>query len=135
MEGKARQIQSVEIPDIVPLTTGNAYLIFARINYTEGPAETYAIPLLRSSSEGEASSLKIHPANPSEEIIFKDALADQQFLAHLLDAIANGCVLARNQRAGSRRPHRRAGIPLAACSRTAHTIADACGAEQHLGRL
>jgi len=88
--GKARQIQSVEIPDIVPLITGNAYLIFARINYAEGPAETYAIPLLRSSSEGEASALKIHPADLSEEIIFKDALTDQQFLAHLLDAIARG---------------------------------------------
>ena len=43
--GKARQIHSVEIPDIVPLTTVNSYLIFARINYASGPAETYAIPL------------------------------------------------------------------------------------------
>ncbi len=87
--GKARQIQSVEIPDIVPLTTVNAYLIFARVNYTEGSAETYAIPLLRSSSERQASSLRIHPANLPEEIALKDALTDQQFLAHLLDAIAN----------------------------------------------
>ncbi len=33
--GKARQIHSVEIPDIVPLTTVNAYLILARVNYAE----------------------------------------------------------------------------------------------------
>ena len=61
--GKARQIHSVEIPDIVSLTTVNAYLILARVNYATGPAETYAIPLLRGSSESEASSLRIHPAN------------------------------------------------------------------------
>ena len=87
--GKARQIKSVEIPDIVPLTTVNAYLIFARVNYAEGPAETYAIPMVRISSEGQASSLRIHPDRSFAEIILKDALTDQQFLAHLLDAIAN----------------------------------------------
>jgi maltose alpha-D-glucosyltransferase/alpha-amylase len=87
--GKARQIHSVEIPDIVSLPTVNAYLILARVNYATGPAETYAIPLLRGSSESEASSLRIHPANVSEEIVLKDALTDQQFLTHLLDAIAN----------------------------------------------
>ncbi len=35
--GKARPIQSVEIPDIVPLTIVNAYLILARVNYAERP--------------------------------------------------------------------------------------------------
>lgn len=87
--GKARQIHSVEIPDIVPLITANAYVIFTRVNYATGPAETYAIPLLRSSGEGQALSLRIHPANVSEEILLKDALTDQQFLVHLLDAISN----------------------------------------------
>jgi maltose alpha-D-glucosyltransferase/alpha-amylase len=87
--GKARQIKSIEIPDIVPLTTVNAYLIFARVNYAEGPAETYAIPMVRISSEGQVSSLRIHPDRSFAEIILKDALTDQQFLAHLLDAIAN----------------------------------------------
>ena len=40
-------------------------------------------------SKGQASSLRIHPAKSSEEIVLKDALTDQQFLTHLLDAIAN----------------------------------------------
>ncbi len=48
--GKARPIHSVEIPDIVPITSVSAFLIFARVNYATGPAETYAIPLLRDSS-------------------------------------------------------------------------------------
>lgn len=87
--GKARPIHSVEIPDIVPFTSVNAFLILARVNYATGPAETYAIPLLRDSSEGQASSLRIHPADASEEIVLRDALTDQQFLTHLLDAIAN----------------------------------------------
>ena len=45
--------------------------------------------MLRARVEGQASSLRIHPANSSEEIVLKDALTDQQFLTHLLDAIAN----------------------------------------------
>ncbi|MGH9548666.1 MAG: maltokinase N-terminal cap-like domain-containing protein, partial [Terriglobales bacterium] len=40
--GKARQIHSVEIPDIVPITAANAYLIFVRVHYASGPLETYA---------------------------------------------------------------------------------------------
>jgi maltose alpha-D-glucosyltransferase / alpha-amylase len=87
--GKARQIQSIEIPDIVPTAAANAYLIFARVNYATGPVETYAVPLVRISSEGEASSLRIHPEEFSEAIILKDALTDQQFLTHLFDAITN----------------------------------------------
>src|SRR5258705_4678612 len=87
--GKARQIQSVEIPDIVPITTVNSYLIFARIDYSSGPVETYAIPLVRISSEGEGSALRIDADNVSEGVILKDALTDRQFLSHLLDAIAN----------------------------------------------
>ena len=87
--GKARQIQSVEIPDIVPITTVNSYLIFARIDYSSGPVETYAIPLVRISSEGEGSALRIDADNVSEGVILKDAVTDRQFLSHLLDAIAN----------------------------------------------
>ncbi len=91
--GKARQIHSVEIPDIVPLPVVSSYLILARVNYANGLVETYAIPLLRTSSEAQASSLKIQPDNFSEEIVLKDALTDQQFLTYLLDAIAKGVSL------------------------------------------
>ncbi len=88
--GKARQIQSVEIPDIVPITAARAHLTFARVNYARGPVETYAVPLVRISSEDEPSSLRIHPDGFSEAIILKDALTDQQFLTHLFDAITEG---------------------------------------------
>ncbi len=86
--GKARQIQSVEIPDIIPITAANAYLTFARVNYASGPLETYAVPLVQASSAGEALSLRIHPHKLSEAVLLKDAVTDQQFLTHLLDAIA-----------------------------------------------
>ena len=91
--GKARPIQSVEIPDIVPLNPVSSYLVLARVNYASGPVETYAIPLLRTSSEAQTSSLKIQPGNFSEEIVLKDALTDQQFLTQLLEAIAKNTSL------------------------------------------
>ncbi len=88
--GKARQIHSVEIPDIVPFPAAGSYLILAWVNYASGPVETYALPLLRASGEAGTSSLKIQPDNFSEEIVLKDALTDRQFLTYLLHAIAKG---------------------------------------------
>jgi len=86
--GKARQIHSVEIPDIVPLPAASSYVILARVNYASGPVETYALPLVRVSGEADASSLKIQPDTFFEQVTLKDALSNDQFLAHLLEAIA-----------------------------------------------
>ena len=90
--GKARQIRSVEILDIVPLHLNavSSYLILARVKYAGGPVETYALPLVRISGEADGSMLRIQSHNFSGEIILKDALTDEHFLAHLLDAIAKG---------------------------------------------
>jgi maltose alpha-D-glucosyltransferase / alpha-amylase len=93
--GKARTILSVEVSDIIPLHSGSlrSYFILARINYTSGPVETYDIPLvpLLDGLEPLSSSslLRIQPGNSPEGIVFKDALMDENFLAHLLDSIAN----------------------------------------------
>ena len=85
--GKARAIHSVEISDIVPLDA-LACLILARVHYVSGPAETYAIPLIRVRKETAPPCLRIQPENFTEEIILKDALAEESFLAQLLDKIA-----------------------------------------------
>jgi maltose alpha-D-glucosyltransferase / alpha-amylase len=97
--GKARTISSVEVLDIVPFHSGTrrAYLILAQVRYTSGPAETYDIPIVWAP-EGQAPLsdlllLRIQPANFPDEIILKDALMDENFLAYLLDAIANGVSL------------------------------------------
>lgn len=91
--GKARAIQSVEIPDIVPLDT-TSYLILARIHYASGPADTYAIPLIRASGEIQFPYLRIQPDNFAEEIFLKDALSDERFLSQLLEAIARNVSIA-----------------------------------------
>lgn len=89
--GKARAIQSVEISDIVPFNSV-AYMILARIHYASGPADTYAIPLIRTSKELAPPCLRLQPHN-SDGIYLKDALTDEQFLTQLLNAIAKNVSL------------------------------------------
>ena len=48
--GKARQIRSAEITDIVPLTKTRfeAFVLLVRLEYTNGPGEVYVLPLIWS---------------------------------------------------------------------------------------
>lgn len=94
--GKARTISSVEVSDIIPFDSDalRSYLILAKVNYTTGPAETYDIPLVLAphgpAQPSDSSSLRVRARNFPEEIVLKDALTDENFLAHLLDVVANG---------------------------------------------
>jgi len=94
--GKARTISSVEVSDIIPFDSDalRSYLVLAKVNYTTGPAETYDIPLVRAphgpAQPSDSSSLRVRARNFPEEIALKDALTDENFLAHLLDVVANG---------------------------------------------
>jgi maltose alpha-D-glucosyltransferase / alpha-amylase len=85
--GKARVIQSAQISDVVPLDS-IAYLILARVHYASGPADTYAIPLIRARTEPAPPYLRIQAHNSGEAIFLKDALTDEQFLTQLLKLIA-----------------------------------------------
>lgn len=88
--GKARTIRSVDVSDIVPFYPDilRSYVILAVVNYTSGPAETYAIPLVRDSEASRAFLFRIQSA--TGEVVLKDALTDGQFLTCLLEAIAKG---------------------------------------------
>jgi len=94
--GKARTISTVEVSDIIPFhsDTLRSYLILAKVNYTSGPAETYDIPLVRAphgpAQPSDSSLLSVRARNFPEEIVLEDALTDENFLAHLLDVVANG---------------------------------------------
>jgi len=94
--GKARTISSVEVSDVIPFhsDTLRSYLILAKVNYTSGPAETYDMPLVRAphrpAQPSDSSLLRVRARNFPEEIVLKDALTDENFLAHLLDVVANG---------------------------------------------
>jgi len=97
--GKARTIRAVEVSDIIPFhsDTHRSYFIVAQVEYISGPTETYDIPLVRApdgpAQPSDSSLLRIQPGNFPEEIVLKDALTDEKFLAQLLDAIANGVCL------------------------------------------
>jgi len=96
---KARTISSVEVSDIIPFHSDGlrSYFILAQVKYTSGPVDTYHIPLV-PAPDGAAQLdssllLRIQPGSSPEVIVLKDALTDENFLAHLLDAIATGVSL------------------------------------------
>ncbi|MGH9501487.1 MAG: putative maltokinase [Terriglobales bacterium] len=93
--GKARTIRSLDVSDIIPFSsdTLRSYLILARIQYVDGGTETYDIPLVPASADNESSCLRVRPKELSGDIVLKDAMTDEQFLIHLLNAIATSACL------------------------------------------
>jgi maltose alpha-D-glucosyltransferase/alpha-amylase len=89
--GKARTMLSVEVSDVVPFcpNTLRSYFILANVRYASGPAETYQVPLVWGPGE-PTSELRVRQDKFAEDIVLHDALTDQQFLASLLNAIAQG---------------------------------------------
>jgi len=90
--GKARQIRSAEIADIVPLTKTRfeAFVLLLRLEYTTGPGEMYVLPLLWSEeemAESAATDLKVHSGARGTDLHLRNALTDDEFLRSLLDAI------------------------------------------------
>src|SRR6185437_11858044 len=56
--GKARQIRKIGIEDAIPIPHGSdeTYVTLARVEYMEGVAETYAIPLTFVSNGDERAA-------------------------------------------------------------------------------
>lgn len=96
--GKARTIRSVEVLDVVPFCPNGlrSWFTLVRVDYANGPAETYHLPLIEVSRtpppQDSAPTLRTYQQD-SEEILLRDAVSDQEFLGHLLDAIAQGVLL------------------------------------------
>src|SRR5713226_3957862 len=62
--GKARQIRSAEITDLVPLgnTRLETFVLLVRLEYATGPGETYVLPLIctrEPTVEGAATGLNV----------------------------------------------------------------------------
>ena len=92
---KSRQIHKVDLLDYIPiqLSATVALITVARVEYTDGPGETYVLPLI-PSPEGSASSkssappiLRVSKPESSLEVQFTDALANAEFLGKILDSI------------------------------------------------
>jgi maltose alpha-D-glucosyltransferase/alpha-amylase len=90
--GKARQIRSTEITDLVPL--GNArletFVLLARIEYATGPGETYVLPMICSwepAAENATASLTVHSPARGTNLHLRNALTNTEFLRSLLETI------------------------------------------------
>jgi maltose alpha-D-glucosyltransferase/alpha-amylase len=99
--GKARQIESVEIQDVVPMRFKDSvnYFILTRIGYSEGDSETYALPLTLALGEQARRFINEYPKavvacleflgqDVDKEGALCEATADKSFCKGLLEAIA-----------------------------------------------
>jgi len=97
--GKARQIRSTELIDLVPLQAGpvEAFVLLARVEYDSGASDTYVLPLIPSSASGsqwgdssgdQAAVLSIRrQGGDVGDAVLTDALQSERFLSGLLGAI------------------------------------------------
>jgi maltose alpha-D-glucosyltransferase / alpha-amylase len=98
--GKTRTIESAEVQDVLPIPVNKrlAYIVMARINYTEGNHELYAMPLMQaengrlpgSDGEGAPSITSLRLARGRDETILHSAFLDKEFSNALLEAIHSG---------------------------------------------
>jgi maltose alpha-D-glucosyltransferase/alpha-amylase len=95
--GKARAIHAVEIPDVIPMPSGQtsiAFLVLARVTYSDSAQEIYALPLMPMTG-GEnplpalvATDPILCLSGPGEQpVALQDALRNKDFCSQLLKSI------------------------------------------------
>jgi len=96
--GKAREMRSADIEDVIPihLEQSEAYIVLIQVEYTEGEPDTYAVPLTTAPAEkvGEITNEYPHalvaylkPGSKNSQWVLYDALVDKAFCKSLLKAI------------------------------------------------
>jgi maltose alpha-D-glucosyltransferase/alpha-amylase len=97
--GKAREIQSTELVDVVGMQRAGveALVLYIRVEYQGGAADLYAVPVIATESESAAGEnaapvLRILGPGGGKSVVFTDALKNEAFLSLLLDAIQRGLV-------------------------------------------
>ncbi|MGE5252864.1 MAG: maltose alpha-D-glucosyltransferase [Planctomycetaceae bacterium] len=97
--GKGRGIRTVAIGEVLPIMDDQlpAFLTLVRMDYSDGDAETYALPLMFAQGERAEKLLQDHPHAAIARLVFKDreeegilfdALVDEGFAESLLVGIA-----------------------------------------------
>jgi maltose alpha-D-glucosyltransferase/alpha-amylase len=97
--GKGRGIRTVAIGEVLPIMDDQvpAFLTLVRVDYSDGDAETYALPLMFAQGERAEKLLQDHPHAAIARLVFKDreeegilfdALVDEGFAESLLVGIA-----------------------------------------------
>ncbi|MFC2022944.1 maltose alpha-D-glucosyltransferase, partial [Chloroflexota bacterium] len=96
--GKAREMRSADIKDVIPIRFGQseAHIVLIQVEYTEGEPDTYVIPLTTAIAEKvreitneypNALVAYLKPGNKNNEWVLYDALVDKSFCKSLLQAI------------------------------------------------
>ncbi len=90
--GKARTISNVGIRELVPLPKHSAYLSFIDVEFTEGEAQMYVLPLgmgqARRSDEQDTARAAMLIARLRDGCLLYEAVVDESFMQALLDTIA-----------------------------------------------
>jgi trehalose synthase-fused probable maltokinase len=92
--GKTRAIRSVEIADVIPIPRPSiaAAIVVARVDYVQGPSDTYTVPLFeedpRQTQRENDPNTRIRALDADGiEHVFSDALGNQSILETFFDAI------------------------------------------------
>lgn len=97
--GKARRIKSAQIRENIPVpfVSSIVYITMVQVEYSEGDAEIYALPLAYAAGERADGVLSEHPQvviariqvqDKNEKGILYDAIVDRDLCETLLEAIA-----------------------------------------------
>ena len=93
--GKAQPISAAEIVDVVPFAAASppVFFLLVRVQYQEGPAETYSVPLAQTTHAAAVPRPASGEAAPhldisgGGEMVLYDATRNQPFLGALLQSI------------------------------------------------
>lgn len=101
--GKTRTIASTSVSEAIPIPYGSsgAQLLFVRVAFTEGPPETYLLPLTMAHASKARwirkefpntiyTSLPSRDNDPRNESLLFDPLWDPNFSSYLLETMVNG---------------------------------------------
>lgn len=99
LNGKSRAVQSAQITEAIalPYPTGEAQLLYLRLSYIQGDPETYMLLLDYTAGElalrlladkPQAVFARVRTAGSDEVAVLYSALANEDFLASLLNTIA-----------------------------------------------
>jgi len=98
--GKAREMRSASIKDVIPMRFGQStsHFVLVQLEYTEGEPETYVLPLATAPAEKieeiiseypQALVARLKPGTKNGQWLLYDALVDKAFCRSLLRAIGN----------------------------------------------
>jgi trehalose synthase-fused probable maltokinase len=93
--GKARQIVSTQIADVIPVGDGppEPLVVVVGVKFAEGAEEHYVLPLVAVSAPDAQSNvtplLSLSEGEPAHGLVFGNALENAEFLESLLQAISD----------------------------------------------